>query len=72
MFEFNVFVKFYIFSIEFIDKLILGYGSVLTDSGEVEMDALIMDGKAMRSGAVGAVSCVKNPVDLARYDLFSD
>jgi len=44
-----------------------GYGSVLTDSGEVEMDALIMDGKRMRSGAVGAVSCVKNPVDLARH-----
>ena len=34
------------------------------------MDALIMDGKRMRSGAVGAVSCVKNPVDLARWDSF--
>jgi len=44
-----------------------GYGSVLTDSGEVEMDALIMDGKRMRSGAVGAVSCIKNPIDLARH-----
>jgi len=44
-----------------------GYGSVLTDTGEVEMDALIMDGKEMKSGAVGAVSCVMNPVDLARH-----
>ena len=46
-----------------------GYGSVLTDTGEVEMDALIMDGKEMKSGAVGAVSCVMNPVDLARLIL---
>ena len=41
----------------------------MNDLGEVEMDALIMDGKAMRSGAVGAVSCVKNPIKLARYTL---
>lgn len=33
------------------------------------MDALIMDGKEMKSGAVGAVSCVMNPVDLARLTL---
>ena len=31
------------------------------------MDAFIMDGQAMRSGAVGAVATSKNPVKLARY-----
>jgi len=44
-----------------------GYGSVMNDLGEVEMDALIMDGAKMRSGAAGAVSSVKNPIKLARH-----
>jgi len=44
-----------------------GRGSVLTEEGEVEMDAFIMDGQAMRSGAVGAVATSKNPVKLARH-----
>jgi len=44
-----------------------GYGSVMNDLGEVEMDALIMDGKSMSSGAVGAISCVKNPIKMAKH-----
>ena len=43
-----------------------GTGSFLNAIGEVEMDALIMDGKNMTAGAVGAVKYVKNPVSLAR------
>jgi beta-aspartyl-peptidase (threonine type) len=43
-----------------------GRGSVLTADGEVEMDAAIMDGEALRAGAVTGVRRVKNPVRLAR------
>jgi beta-aspartyl-peptidase (threonine type) len=43
-----------------------GRGSVLTEKGEVEMDAMIMDGDALNSGAVGCVGTVKNPIKLAR------
>ncbi|CAI9581842.1 unnamed protein product [Staurois parvus] len=43
-----------------------GHGSVLNEDGEVEMDAIIMDGKDLSSGAVSAVKCIANPVKLAR------
>ncbi|KAM5247132.1 isoaspartyl peptidase/L-asparaginase [Ctenodactylus gundi] len=43
-----------------------GCGSVLTTDGAVEMDASIMDGSDLSTGAVSAVSCVANPVRLAR------
>jgi L-asparaginase / beta-aspartyl-peptidase len=43
-----------------------GTGSTLNLLGEVEMDAAIMDGKALRAGAVAAVSRIKNPIRLAR------
>ncbi len=43
-----------------------GRGSVLTEKGDVEMDAMIMDGDALNSGAVGCVGTVKNPIKLAR------
>lgn len=43
-----------------------GRGSHLTDDGTVQMDAMIMDGRTLRMGAVGAVENVKNPVILAR------
>nr|XP_042703033.1 isoaspartyl peptidase/L-asparaginase isoform X3 [Chrysemys picta bellii] len=43
-----------------------GYGSVLNEKGEVEMDAIIMDGKNLASGAVSAVKCIANPIKLAR------
>jgi beta-aspartyl-peptidase (threonine type) len=43
-----------------------GRGSFMNASGEVELDASIMDGKTLKAGAVAAVSNVKNPVSLAR------
>jgi beta-aspartyl-peptidase (threonine type) len=43
-----------------------GTGSTLNASGEVEMDAAIMDGPTLRVGAVAAVRGVKNPISLAR------
>ncbi|XP_062850868.1 isoaspartyl peptidase/L-asparaginase [Trichomycterus rosablanca] len=43
-----------------------GRGSVLNVKGEVEMDALVMDGRTLASGAVSAVRRVANPIQLAR------
>ena len=43
-----------------------GRGAVLTLEGNVELDASIMDGERLRAGAVAAVTCVRNPVRLAR------
>ncbi|GAA6068992.1 isoaspartyl peptidase/L-asparaginase isoform X1, partial [Tachysurus ichikawai] len=43
-----------------------GRGSVLNLKGEVEMDALVMDGSTLACGAVSAVKRVANPVRLAR------
>ena len=36
-----------------------GFGSVLNEDGDVEMDAIVMDGKALRVGAVGAIGEAK-------------
>ncbi len=43
-----------------------GYGSFLNALGEVEMDALIADGRDVRFGAVAGVRHVKNAIKLAR------
>lgn len=43
-----------------------GKGGSLTERGETEFDAAIMDGKTLQAGAVGAVRYVKNPISLAR------
>lgn len=43
-----------------------GRGSYLNSAGEVEMDALIMDGRGLNLGAVGAVQYIQNPISLAR------
>ncbi|XP_029451497.1 isoaspartyl peptidase/L-asparaginase isoform X2 [Rhinatrema bivittatum] len=43
-----------------------GCGSVLNEKGDVEMDAIIMDGRNLASGAVSAVRCIANPIKLAR------
>uniref|UniRef100_A0A3P9J2Y6 Isoaspartyl peptidase/L-asparaginase n=1 Tax=Oryzias latipes TaxID=8090 RepID=A0A3P9J2Y6_ORYLA len=43
-----------------------GCGSVLNVKGEVEMDAIVMDGKTLESGAVSAVRNIANPIQLAR------
>jgi beta-aspartyl-peptidase (threonine type) len=43
-----------------------GIGSVLNRVGEIEMDALIMDGSTLDLGAVMAVKQIQNPIILAR------
>ncbi|WP_375437381.1 isoaspartyl peptidase/L-asparaginase family protein [uncultured Hymenobacter sp.] len=43
-----------------------GRGSSLTEQGEVEMDASIMDGSNLKAGAINSVKYVKNPIRLAR------
>lgn len=43
-----------------------GRGSVLNEDAAVEMDAAIMCGRTLAAGAVGAVSGVRHPIDLAR------
>jgi len=43
-----------------------GRGSFLNAAGEVELDAIIMDGRDLNLGAVAAVQRVRNPVSLAR------
>jgi len=43
-----------------------GKGSVLTKEGQVEMDAMVMEGQELGVGAIACVRNVKNPVLLAR------
>lgn len=43
-----------------------GRGSYLNTAGEIEMDALIMNGESMNLGAVAAVQLVMHPISLAR------
>ena len=43
-----------------------GRGAVLTEDGQAELDASIMDGKTNGCGAVAGVTRVKNPISLAR------
>ena len=43
-----------------------GFGSNLTESGTLEMDAGLMDGSNLLFGAVGAITEIKNPIRVAR------
>lgn len=43
-----------------------GRGSVFTHEGRNEMDAAIMDGRALKAGAVAMVRNIRNPIRLAR------
>ena len=43
-----------------------GFGSNLTESGTVEMDAGLMDGSSLLFGSVGAISGIKNPILVAQ------
>lgn len=43
-----------------------GKGSVFNNLGKNSMDASIMDGKTLNSGAVAGVSNIKNPINAAR------
>ena len=43
-----------------------GRGSCLTIDGQIEMDASIMDGSNLKTGAVAAIRNVANPIQVAR------
>lgn len=43
-----------------------GKGSIANQAGTVEMDAAIMDGRALDAGAVASVKAVRNPISAAR------
>jgi len=43
-----------------------GHGAVFTSAATHELDASIMDGATLRSGAIANVDCVRNPVLAAR------
>lgn len=43
-----------------------GTGSHLNRDGDIELDAIIMDGTTLQAGAVAAVKGVRNPIVLAR------
>lgn len=42
-----------------------GKGSFLNLNGEVEMDAIVMDGTDLSIGSVAGIQCVKNPIEVA-------
>ncbi|MCP5063302.1 MAG: isoaspartyl peptidase/L-asparaginase [Ignavibacteriae bacterium] len=44
-----------------------GKGAVLTELGDVELDASIMDGKNINAGGVADIKHIKNPITLARF-----
>ncbi|HEY5920855.1 MAG TPA: N(4)-(beta-N-acetylglucosaminyl)-L-asparaginase [Kofleriaceae bacterium] len=44
----------------------VGYNSWPNEAGIVQLDASIMDGRGHRSGAVGALEGIKNPISVAR------
>src|SRR5271156_4970334 len=46
-----------------------GRGSFLTRDGRVQLDALMMDGRTLRAGAVACVEKLKNPIQAARLVL---
>ena len=43
-----------------------GHGGALNSQGEVELDAIIVDGCSLEFGAVAAVENISNPISLAR------
>ncbi len=43
-----------------------GIGSHLNRDGHVQLDAVLMDGKTLKSGAVAAVERIRNPITVAR------
>ncbi len=58
-----------IWVLEETDLFTAGRGASKNRDGEVEVDAIIMDGKRLESGAVMAVQDIIHPISLARYVL---
>jgi beta-aspartyl-peptidase (threonine type) len=56
-----------VISLESHPLLNAGRGSVPNRDGEIELDAMIMDGSSAHIGAVGAVKRIEHPVSLARF-----
>jgi N4-(beta-N-acetylglucosaminyl)-L-asparaginase len=48
------------------DDVTVGYGGIPNEEGVVQLDASVMDGRTMKSGAVGALERIKNPSKVAR------
>jgi len=48
-----------------------GTGSHLNRDGRVQLDAIVMDGRTLRAGAVAAVERIRNPIRLARRVMIS-
>ncbi|WP_200907231.1 isoaspartyl peptidase/L-asparaginase, partial [Ardenticatena maritima] len=48
------------------DDHTVGYGGLPNLLGEVELDAMVMDGRTLKAGAVAALKGFRNPVLVAR------
>ena len=48
------------------DDMTVGYGGVPNEDGVVELDASVMEGRTLRSGAVGALRNIRRPSAAAR------
>jgi len=59
-------VELCIRSLEEDDTFDAGKGSFLNKEGEIEMDAIIMNGKDLSVGSVAAIKNVMNPITVAR------
>jgi L-asparaginase / beta-aspartyl-peptidase len=55
-----------ILSMEEDETFDAGRGSFLTRDGKVQLDAIMMDGNTLRSGGVGCVERIRNPIKAAR------
>jgi N4-(beta-N-acetylglucosaminyl)-L-asparaginase len=48
------------------DDVTVGYGGIPNEDGVVELDASVMEGATLRSGAVGALRSIRHPSTVAR------
>lgn len=58
-----------IYVLEETELFTAGRGASKNQDGEIELDAIIMDGNRLESGAVMAVQNIVHPISLARYVL---
>jgi len=58
-----------IYILEETELFTAGKGASKNQNGEIELDAIIMDGNRLESGAVMAVQDIIHPISLARYVL---